>query len=450
MSGTENLEQLQEFILAAKKLKDDPKKMEENIFKFRQTVGYFINKWDTAKKDETVLAKKDATSIHQQFVVAGNLAIANLLPRHISILMEVDGGKPHIFDIKQYDSWISLAQKQKQNTLTQKEIIDNIRLFKNFRLKSDVVRSPVYGVMPSIDPITKGYVPNPAVPTPYGSIPGDYGSLKVTPPETSPGYGQPPKGFNPDDPYGTIPEGYNPNTYGQYPTGKTRAAVSQLSVVDQRQLRIELLKMRVAQAPLKVAQINVDHGTILLQNEIKVTATIASVLNQTRVESSDKLVPFTPLLQPYILVANRSFAVDEVVAYYDGRLVSAEHARAIEVMSPSHALHTLRAGKWAVVGYDDPNDVPRNGGLGSFAADNIDLCATARTQRECRIPHTTLNTQLMTLTDVQNSLAGDEDYKPERAFLVLVATRPIAKNQAIFYRHVSFSSYLLTDDDNDS
>ena len=451
-----------------KEIDDIITKMNENTKTFQQTASSLQKEWFT--EYEKILGKQNKIrmrEIQQQFLAAGNLAIDKILPKHLGIIMQLDSSSTssvHIIEEIQYDEWLKLAKNVCKNKKLEIKIpgnnkaqclinISNIEMYINaIRAEKENAYGTIpakpeipyetmpvnpeskYGVLPAKrEPVVGTYVPNPyaeqpGVPGNYTSIPGNY---QKTPP---PSYGDVPG----TPPYGNLPEGYKPDNQAKLTISTTAE--------HQRQLRIEVLKMRVSGAPIRVPQINVDHGTIIFESSAKVLAAIGSLLNQTRIVPTTTLVPRIPLSQTNVLVANRQFEIGELVAYYDGRLVSAENARAIEAMSSMHTLHTLRAGLWAIVGYDNPEDVPVNGGLASFAADNIDLCATARTQQECRIPHTKINTQLMTLTNAQNALSSDRDYQPEHAFLVLVATSVISKNQSIFYRHVAFAPYILTDD----
>ena len=287
----------------------------------------------------------------------------------------------------------------------------------------------VYGAMPS--------VPSPA---------NEYDKIKLRPLEgdmrvVKPGYGVLPErravprqpasfGYAPVPVYGSIPgEGTLTTSYIRAELAKARAT------------RALKTGMR-SDAPLRVSSLNVAHGQIVLASRAAVDAAIAATTHGF-VE-----VRASTINRPDGLFVARAagFAGGEVVAKYDGNVVSYAHAQRLIDRGEGTGVRTLRAGLWAVDGFNYATSVPHGRGLGSFATDNLDVCASLLHNAEVRCESTTLNTELLVLTDADNAAASDALFDPARAHLVLVATRSIRTNAQIFYSFMRLSDIGVTPD----
>ena len=459
MSGRKNLVDMVQ--AAAKRGAETTPKITKERAAFRQKVAAKVK--EAADLASDVRRAPDAGKSRQRALIsdefrqAGTLAIEKMLPSYLRSILELDTDEPYIVGTAQLEQWLKKAKKRCERS--DKELsfkgqsvprcatnTKNLTFFLNLRTNS------TYGSLPpgvKAKPNVGGYAKTPDTPAKapikgYGVLPAGDGSYEKVPP----------------NPYGAIEPRYqkikkpsdSPN-YGDIPS-KAKALQEQVAATKsatERRERVVAMAARAGivvkseTAELDVARINVERGRILLDTLEQVENVVKSTRNATRVV--DAATMRARLGQPYALVATRAIRVGDPIAHYDGELVSSESARHLEMDGVGETLRTLRAGLWAVRGYTDPEEVPRAGGLGSFAADNLDLCASARLGREQRLANTTLNAHLVTVTHTLNALGNESDYRPEESALVLVADTNIAAGDAIFYRHVSLAQYLGGADD---
>jgi len=208
-------------------------------------------------------------------------------------------------------------------------------------------------------------------------------------------------------------------------------------VVKSAQLARVFDAQRPSRGPLRVMSLNVEHGRVVLATVHAVDAAIRATERLTKVRQS-KVVAHDGLF----VVKHGGVDAGTLLAEYDGALVS--FARAEQLIDSGRGAHvrTLRAGLWAIDGYANAERIPRGAGLGSFAADNLDVCESIVRGREVRCQSTALNAQLIVLTDADNAAAADDTFDANRAHLVLLSTRPIGADEQIFYSYLQFADFV--------
>jgi hypothetical protein len=190
-------------------------------------------------------------------------------------------------------------------------------------------------------------------------------------------------------------------------------------------------------APLRVPLMSVEPANIVLATPSDVRQIILSVNSVSAVETGPSLVPG----KGTGLFAKKHFDKGEVVAHYDGELITDEEARMRTLEGMSIRIRTLHANHWHIDGFFSIDEVQINRGMGSLAVDNLNLHESVTNARECRYNDVELNTDLVVLTDACNADASAANFDPARAFLVLVARRNIKNGDEILVKHYNLADF---------